>query len=221
MSLGKLGMMLVLDYWEQFHAVKTHLSRSAVEFIKALEETVKIAQKTGERLPFSSLQSSLASKAFTPLELVLRYSEQLATRAAREQPAERDKAPQSAASVSPLVATELKTHIIESLIDALESEIAKTSAAEAMHNPYKIKALESVKQVLLEQHPKTASDDTPDSDDSDAYPVNPVSESEDLRIRADVVIPIQSADKVTMGAASPAYEEGPIDINDFRQVKTA
>lgn len=138
MRLEKLGMMLFLEYWNQLNDVKYHLSRSLAELIKALEETLKIVQKGSQQLSVHPVQDNILAKLFGPLRSLLHYSEQKCE----------SSSPSTPDTPHP---PEIKAHIIQSLIDALEQEMAHITAEEAMHNPLKIKALESVKTVLLEQ----------------------------------------------------------------------
>lgn len=135
MTLEKLGMMLFLDYWNQFNGIKQHLSQSLSELIKALEETLCLVKKGSGQLSLHPVQGAIIAKLFAPLEQLLRYSEK---KCGTEAP-------------SPQISSELKNHVIQSLIDALTKEMDQIGAVEALQNPLKIKALESVKKVLLEQ----------------------------------------------------------------------
>ena len=207
MSLSKLGVMLLADYWKQFDTIRAHLSQSAVELIKAMEETLSVVEKGNGQLSIHPLQETLVNKALGPLSLLLQHS----GNKLRKQ----RLAPESVPTADPLrlsQGNDIKRRLIHSLVEALDAEMARVACCgDTAQASLTRDALETVRKVLLSQVPETLADDKNDS-------AAPHPEEEE------VVITFKNDSELTTLQLEQDHvceEEIPLAIDEFQQIRTA
>ncbi|MBX7147887.1 hypothetical protein K1X76_02275 [bacterium] len=139
MSLEKLGLLFLLNYFNQLGTVKNHLLLALREVLLAMNASVEIvAQTANPRIKGTGLD------VFQPLvkqaQGVINYTIDKIT--PPDSQLEEGKAPSE---------THLKEHIVDSIISAIDDEIENTSELTNQKSRLKVEALQTVKEVLLSQ----------------------------------------------------------------------
>lgn len=142
MNLEKLGLMLLLNTFNQLGQVKNHLQIALKEVLLAIQATIDIATKSPPESLLGSNQEVIGL-LFTPVQKVLTYT--------------LDKVSPPVAESPPTEAPHLKNHIVDSIISAIDDEIENIRDTSGEKGKLKVEALMTVKQVLLQQTQKSSS----------------------------------------------------------------
>ena len=140
MSLEKLGLLFLLNYFNQLGTVKNHLMMALREVLLAMNASVEmVAQTANPRIKGTGLD--VLSPFIKQAQGVLSYTIEKIT-------PEETLADGSAKAPSE---TYLKEHIVDSIISAIDDEIENTSELTSQKSRLKVEALQTVKEVLLNQ----------------------------------------------------------------------
>ncbi len=201
MKLEQLGMMMLLEYGSQLGAIKHHAARAAVEMMKALEETLKLVQKGSAQVSLHPLQSELGEKVLEPVLKLLRFSgEWLEREAPISSPLEGEQN----------TVKKIKTQIVRELVGVLDRELIDTSANDAIANPWKSRAILSIKQILIEQLEAAAKENKPSGRDRAPNRSD------------DIVISLPTQDSVhTLHVQADREAEHIAEVHSLREMRSA
>lgn len=138
MGLERLGLMLLYNYVNQMGTVRNHLQLALKEVLLAMQSTLEIINK----IPSDALlgNKEVIDFLLTPAQRVISYTIEKVTPldpAAIDSSAENHQ--------------KLKSHIITSIISAIDDEIENTGNLSEEKGKLKVEALSTVKEVLLNQ----------------------------------------------------------------------
>lgn len=138
MSLEKLGLLFLLNYFNQLGTVRNHMQLALRELLLAMQASVEITLDSANKTVLGNKM-----EAFSPLTQQLMSLIQFSI----------DKVTPSDGLPDPMVdeGHKLKEHIVNSIISAIDDEIENTKGTMNEKNKLKIEALYTVKQVLLNQ----------------------------------------------------------------------
>lgn len=154
MQIEKFGLLFLINYFNQLGNVKNHVLLALKEVILAMQSSFDIVRQSLAKSVLGTNLEFVAS-LMNHVQSLLDYSITRVTPAALQD--ER-------------LATEegsrLKDHIVSSIVSAIDEEIENTEGTLTEKNRLKIEALQTVKQVLLNQKGRPMTD-PPTSIDSD------------------------------------------------------
>lgn len=138
MGLEKLGLLLIYNYVNQMGTVRNHLQLALKEVLLAMQSTLEIINK----IPSSALlgNKEIIDFLLTPAQRVINYTIEKVT-------------PLDPAAVDSSLDNhqKLKSHIVTSIISAIDDEIESTQNLSEEKGKLKVEALLTVKEVLLNQ----------------------------------------------------------------------
>lgn len=138
MNLEKIGLLLLLNYFNQLGTVKNHLLLALKQVLLAIQASLEIVTHSP---PNSILggNKEMIHLLFTPVQKVLNY--------AIERVTPQDGVEEVAESEGQF----LKEHIVSSIVSVIDDEIENTRETTSEKGKLKIEALNTVKKVLLTQ----------------------------------------------------------------------
>lgn len=139
MSLEKLGLIFLINYFNQLGTVKNHLLSAVKEVILAIQASLDIWAKTAPKAVLGS-RLEFISPILSQIQSLLTYTIEKIS-------------PEIIQSESFVAGEEqrLKGHIVNSIISAIDDEIVHTRDTSSEKNKLKIEALHTVKKVLINQ----------------------------------------------------------------------
>jgi len=144
MNLEKIGLMFLLNYFNQLGDVKHHMMQAFREVLMAMQSSIEIVSKTSEKAlnatplePLQSLMGQVQSVVRYAVDWVEPYTDTKA-RLTREE------------------SIRLKENVVNSIISAINDEIETTRVVSSEKNKLKVEALQTVKQVLINQKKKSS-----------------------------------------------------------------
>ncbi len=146
MNFEKLGLLFLINYFNQLGEVKNHLLAALKEVLMAVQTSVDIVGQSATKKILGG-QFDLLSPVFRQVQGVIQYS---IDRVGPMTP--------SKAELSLEEGLKLKEHIVNSIISAIEDEIENTRGTTTEKAKLKIEALQTVKQVLQNQKNKSLVD---------------------------------------------------------------
>ncbi|OGQ08822.1 MAG: hypothetical protein A3G32_06620 [Deltaproteobacteria bacterium RIFCSPLOWO2_12_FULL_40_28] len=138
MNLEKLGLLFLLNYFNQWGEVKNHLVNAAAEVLRAARSSVDIISQSPQTLLGQKVE--LFAPFVSQVQSVLDFGI--------------NKMSPSGSSPSMLEKEgdhKLKQHIVDSIIKAIDEEIIGTKEIINDKNRLKVEALYTVKEVLQNQ----------------------------------------------------------------------
>jgi len=145
MNIEKLGLLFLINYFNQLGEVKKHLMSALKEVLLAVHTSVDIVgQSTGKSLLGNQLD--FINPIIKQIQGLLEFSIDKVT------PVDPNK--QEMAIEESL---KLKQHIVNSIISAIDDEIVSVRGTSTEKGKLKVEALQTVKQVLTSQKNKPVS----------------------------------------------------------------
>lgn len=146
MSLEKLGVLFLLNYFNQLSTVKNHVLNAVKEILLAIQSSVDIlSQSTSKSLLGNRVD--FLNPMISQINRVLDYTIERIT-------------PDQVVSPGEETGQRIKDHIVGSIISAIDDEIENTRNLASEKNKLKVEALYTVKQVLMTQKKKGFSTDS-------------------------------------------------------------
>lgn len=139
MNFEKIGVLFLLDYLNQLGTVKNHLLLAFKEVLLAIQSSMNIVGESVGKTIFAS-QPNLLNPLLKQAQGVLSYTIE---KISPDTPLQRE--------LNKGEAVNLKEHIVNSIVSAIDDEIENTKETVLEKNKLKIEALNTVKQVLLGQ----------------------------------------------------------------------
>lgn len=141
MGLEKFGLLILINYLNQLGEVKNHLQMALKEVLLAMQSSLEIVGKSTNNTVLSG-SKDLIDPILGPVQKVLNFTIDKVSPVDPNQPISFDDSMQ------------IKEHIVESIISAIDDEIENTKGTSNEKNKLKIEALNTVKQVLGQQKKK-------------------------------------------------------------------
>ncbi len=138
MNLERIGLLLLLNYFNQLGTVKNHLLLALKQVLLAIQASMEIVTKSP---PNSILggNKEMIHLLFSPVQRVLTYAiDRVTPQDGLEESTESD-------------GQFLKEHIVSSIVSVIDDEIENTRETTSEKGKLKIEALNTVKKVLLTQ----------------------------------------------------------------------
>lgn len=141
MNLEKLGLLFLINYFNQLGTVKNHVLLAFREILMAVQTSLDIvSQSSGAKI--LGTQFDLLNPILSKAQSVVSYGIEKVT-------------PPQEQNVTPLDdGKRIKDHIVKSIISAIDDEMSMIKDSTLEKNKLKIEALHTVKQVLLNQKSK-------------------------------------------------------------------
>lgn len=142
MSLEKLGLLFLINYFNQLGEVKNHVLLALKEILLAVQSSVEIFNQSA-RQPLLGNKTEFLDPLFSQVNRVLNFTiEKVAPDGVSQMP-----------SYFP-EGMKLKEHIVSSIISAIDDEIENTREPVSEKSKLKVEALQTVRQVLINQKKK-------------------------------------------------------------------
>lgn len=141
MGLEKFGLLILINYLNQLGEVKNHLQLALKEVLLAMQSSLEIVGKSTNNTVLSG-SKDIIDPFLGPVQKVLNFTINKVTPENPDQPINLDDTMQ------------IKEHIVESIISAIDDEIENISGTTSEKNKMKVEALNTVRQVLSQQKKK-------------------------------------------------------------------
>lgn len=138
MGLEKFGLLILINYLNQLGEVKGHLQLALREVLLAMQSSLEIVGKSTNNTVLSG-SKDIIDPLLGPIQKVLNFSINKVSPTDPHQTLNLDDSLQ------------IKEHIVESIISAIDDEIINTKGTSSEKNKLKVEALNTVKQVLSQQ----------------------------------------------------------------------
>lgn len=139
MSLEKIGLLFLLNYFNQLNTVKSHLFLAAKEVLEAVRASTDIVAESATKTVVGSKLEFIAP-ILAQVQSVLAYGIH-----------KMETAGAGGGALPPASSYKLKNQVLESIISAIDEEIEGTPDTLNEKSRLKIEALNSVRQVLQSQ----------------------------------------------------------------------
>lgn len=136
MNLEKLGLLFLINYFNQLSHVKKHLQTAAKEVLLAMDASLEIVSQVKTK-PDSRMPLGLLSPFINQARGVVRFA------IGQVNP--------SLTPVGPADTGLIKDHIVSSLISAIDEEIESCDSIHLEPVRLKVEALQTVRRVLMNQ----------------------------------------------------------------------
>ena len=146
MQIEKFGLLFLINYFNQLGNVKNHVLLALKEVILAMQSSFDIVRQSLAKSVLGTNLEFVAS-LMNHVQSLLDYSITKVT------PAELED--ERAATEE---GSSLKDHIVSSIVSAIDEEIENTQGTLTEKNRLKVEALQTVKQVLLNQRGRPLTD---------------------------------------------------------------
>lgn len=143
MGFEKFGLLILLNYLNQLGEVKNHLQLALREVLLAMQSSLEIVGKSTNNTALSGSKDFI-DPFLGPVQKILSYTIEKVN---PEQTT--DEEIQKIGNTM-----QLKDHIVQSIISAIDDEIVNTKGTTSEKNKLKVEALNTVKQVLIQQKKK-------------------------------------------------------------------
>ncbi len=140
MNLEKLGLLFLINYFNQLGEVKNHLFGALREVLMAVQVSVDMVNQSATKSVLGN-QFELLSPVFKQVNQVIQFT--INRVAPGGQPSKPDMSLEEG--------LKLKEHIVQSIISAIDEEIENTRGSSTEKGKLKIEALQTVRQVLQNQ----------------------------------------------------------------------
>lgn len=144
MNLEKFGLLFLINYFNQLGTVKNHLQLAFKEVLLAMQSSFDIVNHTVGKSILGK-HVDLITPLIGQVQGVIDYTIEKVT-------------PPASSSQAPLSGEDhlrIKEHIVNSIISAIDEEIENISETATEKNKLKVEALQTVKQVLVNQKDKS------------------------------------------------------------------
>lgn len=143
-KLEKIGLMILLNYFNQMGTVKNHLQLALKQVLLAMQASMEIIKQAPPTNLLGGNRDTI-NLLFGPIQKILEFSIEKV-----------EPAPEFVESEKKLQeAMKIKGHILSSIISVIDDEIENTRNVTSEKSKLKIEALSTVKQVLLTQCQQT------------------------------------------------------------------
>jgi len=140
-KLEKLGLMILLNYFNQMGTVKNHLQLALKQVLLAVQASMEIVKQAPPTNLLGGNRETL-NLIFGPIQKVLEFSIDKV-----------DPNPEFEEAQKKMNETlHIKEHILSSIISVIDDEIENTRHVTSEKSKLKIEALTTVKQVLMTQN---------------------------------------------------------------------
>ena len=139
MNFEKIGVLFLLNYFNQLGTVKNHLFLAAKEVLQAVMASMDIVAQSATKTVVGSKLEFIA-RVLAQVQSVLAYGIHKA-----------DQAGGGLGLLPPAGGFKLKNQVLESIIGAIDQEIEQTTDTLNERSRLKIEALNAVRQVLQSQ----------------------------------------------------------------------
>lgn len=143
MSLEKLGILFLLNYFNQLGTVRDHVMLAVKEILMAVQASISILSQSTTKTVLGNRMEEVLNPVMGRVQNLLDYTIEKITPSGPTEEAPNLKE-----------GMKLKEHIVSSIISAIDDEIENTRSTTSEQNKLKVEALHTVKEVLMNQKNK-------------------------------------------------------------------